>query len=370
MLESMSTEPIAATASGTTQEMKTQTPIPDWVRNFAVEFVQHRDVSEQLDISNRHFRVLYDPSHEYFIELLARRFGERGATASFETYDRPGEVIGQEQPPGTSVYTVAILPREIPMGSSREKLQRMIYRLQRAVATTKIGVNQQSVKGITFVEFGNGRFGTEGITDMERSGTAAFARALHLESPALQVRVVDFAEELSDFLATDFITNEIASDSAFCDAAYDRFGRRFETRHRLLQPAQDTPLPKTIGTNDVILVTGGARGITAECAIALAQKTGASFALVGTSPHPTQSSGAAAEEIAATLQRFAALSVRCEYFSCDLTDENAVRQLIAQVDATLGRVTGLIHGAGRNVPRAANVATLETAMTEVKSQHT
>ncbi len=40
----------------------------------------------------------------------------------------------------------------------------MIYRLQRAVATTKTGFNQQPIKGITFVEFGNGRFGTEGIT--------------------------------------------------------------------------------------------------------------------------------------------------------------------------------------------------------------
>ena len=41
---------------------------------------------------------------------------------------------------------------------------------------------------------------------------------------------------------------------------------------------------------------------------------------------------------------------------------------LRQVDASFGLVTGLIHGAGRNVPRAATIATVETAMSEVFAQ--
>ncbi len=83
--------------------------------------------------------------------------------------------------------------------------------------------------------------------------------------------------------------------------------------------------------------------ITAECAIRIGTETGASFALVGTSPHPAQSSDATAERLRQRYNVLLRYQVKCEYFSCDITDENAVRQLIAQVDATLGRVTGLIH---------------------------
>ena len=158
----------------------TQPNISDWVRNFTIDFVEHRNVSEQLDISTRHFRVFYDPSHHYFVELLARRFGERGATASFETYDNPGQVTGQAQPPGTSLYTVSLLPREIPMGSSREKLQRMIYRLHCAVATTKISGDQNlGQRNPIVLNLGElDVFGTQGITDCGGAVGTSLSRRL------------------------------------------------------------------------------------------------------------------------------------------------------------------------------------------------
>ena len=60
------------------------------------------------------------------------------------------------------------------------------------------------------------------------------------------------------------------------------------------------PLP--LGREDVILITGGAKGITAECALALGQATGARLALVGQSA--PGSSGE--DEISRTLARCAA----------------------------------------------------------------
>ena len=338
----------------------------DWVRNYKLEFVRHRPSATQQDISRHHFHVLYDPGQEAFVQLLARRFAERSATTSFEAFGDETVLAGERCPEGAPMYVIAILPKQADLTSSaRKRLERMILRLRRAVANTNPLSATPLVSGVAFVQFGNGRFGTEGKSNIESCTAAGFARALHLESQALQVRIIDLADQLSHFLATDFITNEVAAEGMFRDAAFDRLGRRYETRHRLMQPAGDVPVPLPLDSNDVVLVTGGARGITAECALAMAAKTGAKFALAGSSPHPSESTGAAAEEIATTIQRFNALPGQCEYFSCDLSDEDAVRQLIVDVEAKLGPITGIVHGAGRNTPKMASVPSGEEVLTEV-----
>jgi enediyne polyketide synthase len=96
------------------------------------------------------------------------------------------------------------------------------------------------------------------------------------------------------------------------------------------------------GPADLFLVTGGGRGIGAECAIALAQATGVALLLVGRSPetHP---------EVAATLARCAALRLRARYRQADGTDAAALA-LACRSAADWGPVTGLIHAAGHNRP--------------------
>ena len=93
--------------------------------------------------------------------------------------------------------------------------------------------------------------------------------------------------------------------------------------------------------------SGGGRGITAECTLALAEKTGMKCALVGRSQ--------ADKEITANLARFAEKKIvagsccaicvrvvdRClfpaEYFTCDVADLNDVARLISTVVAKLGQ---------------------------------
>lgn len=47
--------------------------------------------------------------------------------------------------------------------------------------------------------------------------------------------------------------------------------------------ADDKPRAVQLNEDDVVLVTGGARGITAECALALGKQSGATFVLLGRS---------------------------------------------------------------------------------------
>jgi enediyne polyketide synthase len=86
------------------------------------------------------------------------------------------------------------------------------------------------------------------------------------------------------------------------------------------------------------------------------------LALVGSSAPPTAADGG---EIAATLERCQREGITCRYYQCDVVDSDAVADLVARVGADLGKVTGVIHGAGANVPRRAEQVSAEAAAAEV-----
>ncbi|WP_433272528.1 type I polyketide synthase [Actinosynnema sp. CS-041913] len=94
------------------------------------------------------------------------------------------------------------------------------------------------------------------------------------------------------------------------------------------QPGNESPLP--IGPGDVCLVTGGLNGITARCAVELAERTGCHLVVVGRSaqaPPPGM-----------------------RYLQCDVTDPRSVRAACAAAREH-GPIRGVLHGAGVNEPR-------------------
>jgi enediyne polyketide synthase len=102
----------------------------------------------------------------------------------------------------------------------------------------------------------------------------------------------------------------------------------------------------------VLLVTGGGKGITAECALAMAHDSGAKLALLGRSD-PGQDA-----ELSTNLQRMAQAGLSVEYAQADVTDAQSVKRAVTTLTATLGPVSAVLHGAGRNEP--ASLVTLET----------
>ncbi|MHC5852523.1 SDR family NAD(P)-dependent oxidoreductase [Nostoc sp.] len=135
--------------------------------------------------------------------------------------------------------------------------------------------------------------------------------------------------------------------------------------------------------SQVFLVSGGAKGITAQCAIKLAQRYQCKFILVGRSvadPEPVWTEGYLSEadlkkrimenflakgekptpamvqkkfnaisssrEIATTLQAIKQAGGQAEYFNVDVTDAIALKEQVANAVKRFGPVTGIIHGAG------------------------
>jgi NAD(P)-dependent dehydrogenase (short-subunit alcohol dehydrogenase family) len=139
-----------------------------------------------------------------------------------------------------------------------------------------------------------------------------------------------------------------------------------------------------INSSSVFLVSGGARGITAQCVIRLAQQYSGRWILLGRSAiadaEPTwaidcleeaelkkrimqdlQIQGkkptpkgiqeifntiSASREIQSTLQSLQQAGNQAAYLSVDVTDASALRQQLAAVVEQWGPITGIIHGAG------------------------
>nr|WP_042180124.1 type I polyketide synthase [Kibdelosporangium sp. MJ126-NF4]CEL14216.1 Malonyl CoA-acyl carrier protein transacylase [Kibdelosporangium sp. MJ126-NF4]CTQ88584.1 Malonyl CoA-acyl carrier protein transacylase (EC 2.3.1.39) [Kibdelosporangium sp. MJ126-NF4] len=177
----------------------------------------------------------------------------------------------------------------------------------------------------------------------DRKGASGLAKTLHLEAPTVKTTVVTLplAQHPADVVSR--IVADVAATQDFSEVHYDESGTRLVPvlRPLTLAPAQDY---EPLGKNDVLLATGGGKGITAECALALAKESGASVALL-------ERSELTDPELAENLRRFKAAGVRCHYVRADVTVAEQVRAAMAEVRTVLGPVTAVLHGAGRNEPK-------------------
>ena len=171
-----------------------------------------------------------------------------------------------------------------------------------------------------------------------------FARTLHLEIPGTATCVVELPFDHPD--AAAWVAAEIAAASRPVTSRPITMPRGSAASPCCAcsqRPAHAGTLP--LGPEDVLLVTGGGKGIAAECALDLARETGARLALLGRSRPENDA------ELAANLERMAAAGVRLLYLPADVTDGEAVRAAVARAEAELGPVTAFLHGAGANTPR-------------------
>ncbi|HVF23216.1 MAG TPA: type I polyketide synthase, partial [Pyrinomonadaceae bacterium] len=267
--------------------------VDEWVREFSVELIERALPRRDGPSEPNDWRILAPPHHP-LKTAVQRSFASAGA--------------------GRGV--VVLLPPEPDEGH----------------VSLLLDGAREALKGdgdFRFVLVGHG------------GGAASFARTLHLETKNLNTCVVDVPPEHPE--AAAWVLAEALAARGYTEAHYSSDGKRREPVLRPLELELDQrELPFTTG--DVLVVTGGARGITAECALRLARESGARLAIFGLS-QPT-----ADDEIVSNLERMRAAGIDFRYYSVDVTDAAATRDTIHEVDKDLGRVTAILHGAARNVP--------------------
>jgi enediyne polyketide synthase len=187
------------------------------------------------------------------------------------------------------------------------------------------------------------------VAVQDQRGAAGLAKSLYLEAPAVRTTVVTLPVPAAMTAAkvraaAAAIAADVAATTGFSEVHYDGAGQRWVPVLRPVVRMCDGPLPLTAG--DVLLATGGGKGITAECALALAAESGAVIGLIG------RAAPAADHELAANLARMDAAGVRYCYAQADVTSADGMRAAVKEIEAALGPVTALLHGAGTNRPAA------------------
>jgi enediyne polyketide synthase len=192
-----------------------------------------------------------------------------------------------------------------------------------------------------------------------RIGAAAFARTLHSEHPNITSCVLTlplvytqspgetFEKLLSDNKAVERVLAEVQIANGYHEVRYEADGVR---RERVLKPlATEYKAPQAqrvvLTADDILLVTGGGKGITAECAAALAQHSGVRLVLLG------RASPEKDAELSGNLARLQTMAVNFKYFQTDITDAEAVNATVADIVREWGPITAILHGAGANQPK-------------------
>lgn len=235
-----------------------------------------------------------------------------------------------------------------------------------------------------------GRFGVEGHAETPDAGLGlgGLVRTIRVEYPALVSQLVDVdPKERAGAIASALLAELTASDPpvmiGYVRGA--RATRRVATME--LDGARSQPLEITqaaaalgLGPDAVVLLTGGARGITSQVAMALARATGCHIELMGRTQAPIGeedpatadapdgpairraliASGTripsqveiattrllATREIRAGLAELAQSAASARYHVVDVRDRDAVAAVVDDIYARHGRLDGVIHGAG------------------------
>ena len=191
--------------------------------------------------------------------------------------------------------------------------------------------------------------GTRFVVVQHGLGASGLAKTLRLEDPSAKVTIVDLADPVpADAAALELaiatVATEVVATTDFSEVRYDADGHRSVPRLAAVAPAGTTS--DALDATDVLLVTGGGKGITAESALALAKDSGAKLGLLG------RSDPADDAELAENLSRMTAAGIEFRYERADVTATSQVADAVGRIQAALGPVTAVLHGAGRNEPAA------------------
>ena len=265
-------------------------------------------------------------------------------------------------------HFIAVMPHQSDSHLLDTDIVAMIERLNYVATPPSVSKTSRTHTTVAYIQFGGGFFGTQPpFVNIEQCCSIGFASSLHLERPDLKVRVIDFSAEINPAQISEQVFQELSTSHFYLAAGYDANNTRYVPRPKVQEPVEYDNRGIEWSTKDVILVTGGAKGITGECALALAKKTGVRMALIGRSPIPDKNTiGTGNAEVMRTLERFSAEGLTCLCYSCDVGDPESLRAVLRQVEQDLGEITGVIHGAALNWPRLIEQVSVEAAFDEVK----
>jgi acyl transferase domain-containing protein/NAD(P)H-dependent flavin oxidoreductase YrpB (nitropropane dioxygenase family)/NAD(P)-dependent dehydrogenase (short-subunit alcohol dehydrogenase family) len=259
-----------------------------------------------------------------------------------------------------------------------------LFHLARSAAPDLLEAAARGEATLMAVTTLGGAFGLEGGTGANpgSGGLAGLIKTLDHEWPEVRCVALDTDPAADADARAGSVLDALVSGAR--EPEVGRIGARRFVLRALPQPLGPEVAP-AIGSDDVVLVTGGARGITAESILAIAVASRPLFVIAGRSNLPPEEEPAstrglegareikaalveemksvggrvqlpevekgyarlmADREIRANIGRLRATGSRVEYHAVDVRDEAALGGLIREIAERHGRLDAVVHGAG------------------------
>lgn len=174
-------------------------------------------------------------------------------------------------------------------------------------------------------------------------GASGFARSFFLENGSISTMVLNLSKHND---GNDLIEREILCMRAgFSEITIGTHGERGEPLLRLIKTGSETPQAALLAPHDVVLISGGGKGIGAECGFQLARRSACALLILGRTD-PAENA-----ELGHNLARMRQAGLRVSYQLADVTNALEVVKAVTKGCAELNApVSALIHAAGVNQP--------------------
>ena len=240
---------------------------------------------------------------------------------------------------------------------------------------------------VLFATFLDGKLGFTGESEHYAYGTFnGVAKTLSIEfGEQADVKLVDFEPTVTPAQMTEILEDELRVSDGLPEIGRTSDGRRWSAGG-VFTDASVAENRCPYGADDVILVTGGSRGVTAQCVLALMEKAPCKLVILGRAAicdeHMDDAESAkipdikemktliarrykaagykgsfadiekkakailAQREMLNTFRTLEETGCKVHYYSCDVNNRENLTRTMEQIQKEVGPVRGVIHGAG------------------------
>ncbi len=307
-------------------------------------------------------------------QAVLAEFSNRGVNAVLVSTDILK--FKKDLPPAAGLVVI-----QNPASKTMEADLKNAFELTHTVAPDLLESAEQQAAFFTTVTRMDGAFGFDAqpVANPVQGALAGLAKTAAAEWPEVICHAVDLSPDWRDLRDVARALIREALNRGPVEIGLTETSRR--TPVLMSQDYPDGDL--NLQPGDPVVVSGGARGITAVCALELARRVRPALILLGRSPEPvpepewmhsmeseadikqallqTEFAGASAKpveverrlkqllasrEVARTLDAIRSAGAPVAYYAVDVRDAGQVRCALEQARSQFGPIRGLIHGAG------------------------
>jgi len=338
-----------------------------------------RQVLTVVPLTSKQEKISLDANTTVWVTGDAPKFTQAICEALKQQNLKP-KIVSLDAEPDANLAGLIILTPAVPEQSFMKESFLLIQRVSESLRAAGKS-NAAILASITQM---GGQFGLSDLNDTcpVSGGIAGLIKTADKEwsevsCKAIDVQMSDNLSELADNIVKECLTRDPLGGSLEVGIA----GTERYTLELNSTEIDRSNKVVALDSNDVVVVSGGARGVTAEIALALAETYQTNLLLLGRSEQPDTEAEWLAElhteaeiknsvlaktgkgttpkelnkvckkiladrEIRNNLQRIEATGVKMMYRAVDVQDKDAVVPAVEEARKTLGTISGFVHGAG------------------------